>query len=123
MNRKLKVGETVHFVDEYRRFHLAMVICIHGDPEGCKLRNKIDDNGEFVTNERGIIQTEGYDPGTSWPCLNLLYASPNPDCNDQYGRQIVRPSSAVYQADNRARANCWKFVDEDLLPPETPSES
>jgi len=50
------------------------------------------------------------------PCVNLLYASLDKNRQDQYGRQIERPTSVVHMQDNQARGYCWRFPGEERLP-------
>jgi len=89
--RKLDIGGVVIYIDEHRCEHFALVVAIHGDPNG-------------------------YDDKNRWPCINLVIVSPNGECQDQYGRQIQRHASVVHQKDNSAHGMCFRFIDEKLDP-------
>jgi hypothetical protein len=41
------------------------------------------------------------------PGLNLVIVSADPDQYDDYGRQIIRPSSVPHQTSQAAPANYW----------------
>ena len=105
--RELKIGMAVVFVDENRKKNTALVTCIHGNPFG-----GVCEHAEGEGEPKLILGTEG----TSWPCVNLLIVSRNPGCQDQYGRQIERSSSVVYQAQSSAQGFCYHFLDEKLDP-------
>lgn len=88
MERMLRVGQHLVFVDEDRMERDALVTAIHGDPQG--------------------------DGGTNWPCLNLVFVTKEPGAQDQYGRQTVRSLSAVHWKNSSAVGYCWRFVDEEM---------
>jgi hypothetical protein len=74
MNRDLKVGCAVVFVDSQRRPHAALVTAWHGGvPDGTSL--------------------EDYKASSGWqhpPCLNLVLVSGDANKADPYGRQLER---------------------------------
>lgn len=96
--RELKVGQAVVFIDEDRQENVALVTCIHGNVFG----GNVNHDGSLVPD------TEG----TYWPCVNLVHASRNKDCQDQYGRQLERHSSVGHLAQNSAQGFCYRFVEE-----------
>jgi hypothetical protein len=109
MERELKIGEVVVFIDSHRAEHKALVTCIHGDPQGRKVTGGHEaEDGSYVV--------EYDEPGTDWPCINLLIVSPNEDCQDQYGRQLERHTSVVHQSNSSAQGYCFRFEDEVLDP-------
>lgn len=122
----LKIGGVVVFIDAHRAEHSALVTAIHGDPLGRavmprripKENPKLgEDTYEYETDEEGIILNDYGPVGEGgWPCINLLIVSPNPDCQDQYGRQLERESSVVHQADSSAHGYCFRFTNEELDP-------
>jgi hypothetical protein len=81
MERKLKIGEVVVFIDSHRAEHTALVTCIHGDPEGRLVipRRKPkknpkpgEDTYDYETDENGVILNDYKEPGQHWPCINLI---------------------------------------------------
>lgn len=61
----VKVGETVHVVDEQYGEHAALVTAVHGD----------------------------FSVGGYVPCINVVYVSDDPTKRDPYGHQVERMSS------------------------------
>lgn len=136
MERELKIGEVVVFIDAHRMEHKALVTCIHGDPKGrglipirksaAELTEEEKDSYEldahtppiyaYKLDERGCRVVEHTDPGSEWPCINLLIVSPNEECQDQYGRQLERHTSVVHQSNSSAQGYCFRFEDEILDP-------
>lgn len=125
MERKLEINGVVVYIDEYRREHNALVTAIHGDPLGRILSPRRKPNPKpsgsgdtyvYEKDEDGNNVVDYGEPGTAWPCVNLVLVSPNKDCQDQYGRQLVRHSSVVHQSQSSAQGFCYRFVDEDLDP-------
>lgn len=45
--------------------------------------------------------------------MNLVIVSKNEKEEDQYGRQIKRPSSIVHMKDQGALGNYWRFSEEE----------
>jgi len=109
--KQLEIGGVVVFIDSHRKEHNALVNAIHGDPQGRRVlptpegeELKFDDDGRMIID---------YDePGTDWPCVNLLIVSPNEDCQDTYGRQLERHCSVVHMSHSSAEGNCFRFDDE-----------
>jgi hypothetical protein len=111
--KMLRIGQHVVFIDEHRRERDALLVAIHGDPQGrlC-LGTKKNEQGEDVTDENGILVADYGEPGTNWPCVNLVVVGDKEEAQDQYGRQIDRPSSVVHWTDSSAHGYCWRFRDE-----------
>lgn len=92
MERELKVRETVViYIDERRRETPALLTAVWGEP-------------------RHFESEEG--PKTDYPCVNLVFVSMDPDCQDSYGRQIARDTSCVHWTNSSAIGCCWRFMDE-----------
>lgn len=125
MERELKVGQHVVFVDELRRERDALVTAIHGDPRGAERRCRVDENGQYVSDAKGVIISDEIEgtAGTNWPCVNLIVASDEPGAQDQYGRQIDRPSSVVHWTHSSASGYCWRFADEKMTGQAAPTIS
>lgn len=107
MERKLEICSTVVFIDGHRQEQDALVNCIHGDPEGRVWQSS--------NNPEDAADGEWVEPGSDWPCINLVIVSPNEDCQDQYGRQLERHTSVVHQSHSSAVGYCYRFRDEKLL--------
>lgn len=134
--QELKVGGVVVFIDSHRMEHKALVTCIHGDPLGRQMVNRRKSAKDCTEEERasGHWRIDKYDPpmyvyeidengqdiydygepGESWPCINLVIVSPNPECQDPYGRQLERHTSVVHQSNSSAVGYCFRFEDERL---------
>jgi len=135
MNRELKIGMHVVFIDEYRRDRDALITAIHGDPMGgfvVEVRKGAKDltdeekaSGDwhfdhhdppiyaYLHDEDGNQVTEYSEAGKYWPCINLVVVSDNESAQDQYGRQLAdRSSSVVHQSNSTAVGNCYRFADE-----------
>jgi len=100
---KLEVGMSVVFIDENYLEHHALLTAIHGDPEGHE--RVVDGSGDLEASSVIV-----------WPCVNLVFADPEPGAQDQYGRQLKRDSSCAHWLDNSARGHCWRLVDEKTIP-------
>ena len=100
--RELKIGMAVTYVDEDRQERVALVSCIHGNVFG----GTVEHDGILIPGTEGKY----------WPCLNLVSASLNKGCQDQYGRQIERYSSVVHSAQSTAQGFCYRFLDEEARP-------
>jgi len=133
--RHLKIGGHVVFIDEHRRNRDALVTAIHGDPDGRpmtwprKPANELTEEEKasgkwrvdthmppiyaYQVDENGEDVIEYGEPGTEWPCINLVVVSDNEDAQDQYGRQIdERYSSVTHWEGNTAHGYCYRFADE-----------
>lgn len=107
MERELKIGQHLVFIDEHRRERDALLICIHGEPKGSKYR----------------LEGESEDR-IDWPCVNLVVVCYEEDAQDQYGRQTTKePSSVVHWANSSANGYCWRFADEEMTGSAAPSIS
>jgi hypothetical protein len=122
--RELVIGGVVVFIDQHRIEHRALVNCIHGDQLGRQVvpRRKpnpnpkgSDDTYIYETDDDGVILNDYVEPGEHWPCINLVIVSPNPDCQDPYGRQLERHTSVVHQSNSSAVGYCFRFEDERLM--------
>lgn len=137
MERELKIGMHIVFIDAYRRERDALLTAIHGDGKGRlvlpirkdarDLTDEERESGEWrldshqpplfayrVTPE-GENVCEYLEPGKHWPCVNLVIVSDNPDAQDQYGRQIDdRHTSVVHHSDSSAIGYCYRFADEEV---------
>ena len=72
---------------------------------------KISDCVIFVDEvgvEHDALLTAIHGDPANFPSVNLLYVSPNTTETDQYGRQIKRESSVVYQTSQGAHGNYWR---------------
>lgn len=114
MERELRIGQHLVFIDADREERDALLICIHGEPKGTLNRPpKIDDKGNYVEDKEGhIVYHE--EPIQSWPCINLVVVDKNDGAQDQYGRQTVKEgvTSVVHWSDSTAHGFCWRFRDE-----------
>lgn len=86
MEKELKVGDQVIFIDEQRARHNALVTVVWRDIHH---------------------QPEGKPPG-----CNLVFVSGDVTKEDPYGRQIERRTSLVHVSAQPARASCWSWPDE-----------
>jgi hypothetical protein len=134
MERKLEIGGVVVFIDAHRMEQKALITCIHGDPLGRGVNpvrkaatELTEDEKEhyeldghrppiyaYKLDENGCREVEYTEPGSSWPCINLIIVSPNDECQDQYGRQLERHTSVVHQSNSSAQGYCFRFEDEVL---------
>lgn len=105
MERKLKVGMSLVYIDENRKERDSLVTAIHGDPEGNP--HYPDENLRLLHGEDAIVH--------NWPCVNLVVVDDNEGAQDQYGRQVIRHSSVVHWSQNSAHGFCWRFLDEDMV--------
>jgi len=135
MERELKIGMHVVFIDSLRRERDALITGIWGDPLGRMVvasrkaarelteeerasgRWREDSNTPpiyaYEHGEDGLPIVEYLEPGEHWPCINLVVISENENAEDQYGRQVdERPTSVVHQGDSTAVGYCWRFADE-----------
>lgn len=87
-----EVGDHVIFTDEKSQDHAALVTASWGSPE----------NGPRCA-------------------INLLYVSDDPSRTDQYGRQIVRPSSVCNGSMmGVAHGYYWRWPSEEKKPYQSP---
>lgn len=124
MERELRIGGVVVFIDPHRMEQMALVTAIHGDPLGRQAMPRrepnpnpqgSDDTYLYEKDDDGNPIVDYTEPGEHWPCINLVIVSPNQDCQDPYGRQLERHTSIVHQSDSSAVGNCFRFEDEDLM--------
>jgi hypothetical protein len=110
MERELKIGQHVVFIDQDREERDALVIAIHGDPKGRLTMYK--DSKDPTKGFEMILPEEG----PNWPCVNLTTVVKDPAAQDQYGRQTVKDgiTSVVHHSHNSAGGFCWRFADEEL---------
>lgn len=116
MEKSLKPGSIVIFVDAERRRHNALVTEAHGDELGREAKYKHDEEGHVCYDEKGIYPViESYGPvGERWPCINLTYVSSDPKKHDSYGRQLERDATSVpYLEDSTAAGYCFFFPGEE----------
>jgi hypothetical protein len=99
MERELKVGQHLVFIDADREERDALLLCIHGNPKGEPYR---------LANEEAERM--------HWPCVNLVVVSKEPGAQDQYGRQTMKDghTSIVHWSDNTAQGFCWRWPDEEM---------
>lgn len=92
MGQKLEVGAAVVFITLNRQRVNALVEVVHaGAPTADEHKAKY---------------------GT-WPCVNLLFLSPDPAKTDPYGRQKERASSVMHGLQQGIpRGYCWLWPDE-----------
>jgi hypothetical protein len=86
MERELRIGMGIKVVDEVGVTHDGLV-------SECWGHTKVQD-------------------GTAGPCINVLFASSDPDKRDPYGRQIERLSSCSHKRSTTAPGRYWYFNDE-----------
>jgi hypothetical protein len=92
MDQKLEVGAHVVFITSDRRRVNALVEVVHAGAA----------NAEEHREKYG-----------SWPCINVLYISPDADKQDQYGRQKERASSVSHGFQQGVpRGYCWLWASE-----------
>lgn len=84
MERTLKIGDPIVYVDAYRTRHNALVTRVWGSSPG----------------------------GGGQPGCNLLWVSGDDTKTDPYGRQIERATSVVHLSGQPAGAFCWCWPDE-----------
>ena len=116
MERELRIGQHLVFVDAERQERDALLICIHGDPKGRLIIPRKNDAGEYETDSEGNILNDYKEAGEHWPCVNLVVVDKNKGAEDQYGRQTVKENitSIVHWTDSSAQGFCWRFVDEEM---------
>lgn len=116
MERNLKPGSVVVFIDSERRRRNALVTEAHGDELGRVAKYRTTEDGKIVFDEKGIYpEIESHGPeGENWPCINLTYVSSDPKKHDSYGRQLERDSTSVpYLDDSTAAGYCFFFHGEE----------
>ena len=119
MERELKVGMHLVYIDEVRQERDALLLAIHGNPRGALMQNLTDDEGNYLTDpdRPGYILAEEVPDtaGKHWPCVNLVVVDKNEGAQDQYGRQTKKEgvTSVVHWSDNSAHGFCWRFPDEE----------
>lgn len=135
MNRKLRIGQHLVFIDADREERDALLICIHGDPEGRMVvpRRKTNPNPKeenfgrdlyiYEKDEEGNIINDYKEPGQHWPCINMVIVDKHEGATDQYGRQTVKENvtSVVHWTSNSAQGFCWRFADEEMTGMPAPS--
>jgi hypothetical protein len=115
MERELRIGQHLVFIDEDRQERDALLLCIHGDPEGYMSQDyEWDENGKAVLDDNGNMVPKGK-PYRKWPCINLVVVDKNEGAEDQYGRQTTKDNtSVVHHLDSTAVGYCWRFADEKV---------
>lgn len=87
--KDLTIGMAVHFWDDRRVKHSALITAVHGE----------------ISDKDGNV----------WiPCVNLVYVSRDEAKQDPYGRQLERQSSVVNRVDMHIEgppAMCWDWMD------------
>jgi len=117
MDRELKVGQHLVFMDEYRRGRDALLVAIHGSPNGAMQVIRKDETGKEVIDPKTNYYVWDEVPGTRgkhWPCINLVVVDNNEGATDQYGRQTTKHSSVVHWSNSSAKGFCWRFADEEV---------
>jgi len=137
MERELRIGQHLVFIDAERQERDALLICIHGDPQGRMaipnrksvelLTEEEKASGEwqldshnppmyaYRQNEDGSLVVEYKEPGEHWPCVNIVVVDKNEGAKDQYGRQTSKEhTSVVHWTDSTAIGYCWRFADEKV---------
>lgn len=137
MERELKIGQHLVFIDANRVERDALLICIHGDAHGQqaipirkaadKLTEEEKSSGEwendihtppiyaYKLDENGNPIVEYKEPGEHWPCINIVVVDKNEGAEDQYGRQTSKEhTSVVHWIDSTAVGYCWRFADEQV---------
>lgn len=99
MEKKLEIGTAVVFITPDRERVNALVEVVHGS----------EPTAEAHKAKHG-----------QWPCINVLYLSPDPSKKDVYGRQKERASSVIHGLQQGVpRGYCWLWPHEaDAMPPE-----
>jgi len=124
MERELRIGMYLVFVDADREERDALLICIHGNPKGEAYQQpKFDERGQFIYEDGHILYEEGM--RHRWPCINLVVVDKNTGAKDQYGRQTIKEgvTSVVHWTDSSAHGFCWRFPDEEITGLAAPSIS
>jgi plastocyanin len=75
----MQIGDTVHFVDQRRQQHNALLTAVH-------------DGGQGLPN----------------PAVNLVYVSEDETKTDPYGRQVERKTSVVHKSNQSAQGMFWE---------------
>lgn len=124
MERELKVGMHLIYIDADREERDALLIAIHGDPKGtAHYVPKLDEDGNVATGEDGgfVIDHEY----KHWPCVNLVVVEKNQSAQDQYGRQTQKDgiTSVVHWRDSSAHGFCWRFPGEEVIGSAAPTIS
>lgn len=132
MERELRIGQHLVFIDADRQERDALLICIHGDPQGRLVipRRKpmtAEDEGKpgvysdanglyaYEHDEKGLLVNDYEEPGQHWPCINIVVVDKNPGAEDQYGRQTSKEhTSIVHWTSSSAIGYCWRFADEEV---------
>jgi hypothetical protein len=137
MERELKIGMHIVFIDAHRKERDALLTAIHGDPKGqmmISIRKSAKELTEeeksskeweldsheppiyaYKVDEDGNQIIEYREPGEHWPCVNLVVISDNEDAQDQYGRQLdERFTSIVHWEGSTAVGFCFRFADENV---------
>lgn len=94
MDRTLKVGTHVIFVDTQRQPHHALIECVH--TAGKTVEEHIEVYGQP-------------------PCINVIYFSSDENKVDQYGRQKERATSVVHaKTMGKPEGYYWKWDGEEV---------
>lgn len=99
MQKKLEVGTAVVFITSDRQRVNALVEVVH----------RSESTSEAHKEKHG-----------TWPCINVLYLSPNLEKTDVHGRQKEHASSVCHGLQQGVpRGHCWLWPEEaDAMPPE-----
>lgn len=105
MERELKPGDHVIYVDTHRRAHHALVTTwwLSGRHEG----------DAYVAN-KSVAEFKAVHGADTMPCVNLVFVLDEPDRRDQYGNQKQHESSVTHgdcQTPPRL-GNYWLFPHE-----------
>ena len=118
--RELKIGQHLIFIDSERIERDALVLAIHGDPQGRRRVARMKPNSNsYETDANGKLIFDN-EPGQDWPCLNLVIVHRDSSKQDNFGRQTVKDgvTSIVHWKNSSAHGFCWRFPDELIdLPP------
>lgn len=137
MERELRIGQHLVFIDAERQERDALLICIHGDPQGrmavsirksaSELTEEEKASGEwqadshdppiyaYKVDEKGLMIIDHKEPGQHWPCINIVVVDKNEGAEDQYGRQTSKEhTSVVHWTSSSAIGYCWRFADEEV---------
>ena len=111
MERELKIGQHLVFIDADRQERDALLISIHGDPKG---RWYVWDEDD--PDRKGPSHPEMPPDGPHWPCVNLVVVEKNEGAQDQYGRQTKKEgvTSVVHWTDSTAQGFCYRWPDEEV---------
>jgi len=93
MDRKLEIGSAVVFITAERVKVNALI--------------------EYVHHSGSVDAEEHRQKYGNWPCVNLMFLSPDPNKVDQHGRQKERASSVSHgSVQGTPQGYCWLWPDE-----------